>query len=1734
MGLVLSCVVARFYLVIYQAVSRFLLYLLHGCSDPVFFSPEHSGWEYLTPMSSTIHKLKSLTLPPFSGQRSAFRSWWYESLLAIRAHPAVLFVQGETIVSLGSILLPVEAEREDPPAVEQAVDPAIGQNVPVIGQAVKTEKMEDPVAVKAQGEEHLRSVAATNAYIRHVEVLLMAALIAAMKDPKVKEELMHSTSSAAECAERLQKNFGETRQESILSLRRRLAAMKITNDASIEQVTSELRGIYGELLRLGASEEETVKKMHLLRILPVRYDAIETALEDDDSVFEDVLDKLASKARRRALLTPATALAVSASPQRSRQRTCFRCKSPDHLISRCPVPEKAAKESGRRSQGRRKGSSSKKSQYKPMVLGTAHLAVFQEEEEETGFESPIFLGNAFVAHVMDECQVSGTESILTPFSTSSCGDFSSQEHHHHPVPLEEFVTAGLEPTGALETPAIVVAAVLKPTGAFETPAIAECCDDDAPSEDPLLETVPSEGQDIGVASHGRSGEALVALTASVRQSRKVTKQMKKKGKMAMVVDSGCTKNIVTDRDAFASFTSRRKGTVRVGGNTDVAVIGSGTIVAYATDSDGHRHEVHIQASLAPEMGFNLLSVSDTVSTGAEYTFARNQTLLSFRGFDVPLENRHMLPWLDLELPSPDDFALAAGPVSREDLLSDSSDDEDAWSTGSGDDTGSDDDCVRETVPHAISVANIHLWHRRWAHCDKTMLGRLPDAVVGMAIKGKDPSPLCPPCLKGKMKAKPIPTTAQPRDYAPGSSVAVDLCGPFVESISGHKFFMIVRDLGSRYLSGFFLKTKDQALVSFQGYAKLLRGKLSSVRLDNGELRSGAMSDFCRAEGIRIEPTVPRTPQQNPVETDIRTIVADVRVMLNDAELPHPYWEYAVRTSVWYRNRSLRGQLQRTPFELYFGSKPDVSRARVWGCLAYAHVSGDKAKLQDRAIEVIFLGFADNSTGYLVQDPNVSNVVRVVRTLKCDEDTTGGTLLRELFGDHPDPEGKLLETMVAEGDDEEWTPSESENETGTDSNLSPVPRPAIDVDARDLPDSTGTDCGELELDCLSNEDSSSTMSGDSLLTPHPSLAHDDNVPLVSLEEEESGDSFLDEEQEGIDFCEEDHNSSVLHDESSWAADSLDCELSSLLEETTVPLEEESTSYPEDYDDSADSTFFLDESAFVADSQAPFIALAVATGPPRDPKNYGEAIHSTAAVKWNDAMKKQLATLEDMGAWSTAPFPTDRSAIVSCTWVYKTKRDKYGNVTQYKARLVARGDRQSASLYGKTYAPVTTLTSLRLFLSIAVNNGLGLYHIDFQAAYLNADLEEEIFMSLPPGYPGDRKRMCLQLHKSLYGLKQSGRNWYLLLRKTLVELNFVEAPHDPCVFTHGADSDGFATPISVMIYVDDIVVMCAHKRDYRQFRDQLASSFTITDLGALNWYLGIGVDLSRRGRIEISQTEFARQFAKITGATRPNVFFDSPAPVNLDVSKRDCPDPDSDEATVMKRIPYRNALGSLGWLVLGTRPDLAQVYSQLGRVAANPGLVHWKLMQRVGYYVRDTVELGIVFTRASRAVERGTLVAYADASWADCKDDRRSTSGYLLIVGGNVVAYKSVLQKCISGSSMEAEYVAAGTAAKAVVPMRGLLQSLGFAQEEPTVLYQDNTASISNIEGESPSSRTRHIDLHYHYVRDLRERKIIAPVWVASEDMAADALTKALGPDAFLTQRTILFEAPKLPRRLEEEC
>ncbi|UYV68769.1 hypothetical protein LAZ67_6000770 [Cordylochernes scorpioides] len=511
----------------------------------------------------------------------------------------------------------------------------------------------------------------------------------------------------------------------------------------------------------------------------------------------------------------------------------------------------------------------------------------------------------------------------------------------------------------------------------------------------------------------------------------------------------------------------------------------------------------------------------------------------------------------------------------------------------------------------------------------------------------------------------------------------------------------------------------------------------------------------------------------------------------------------------------------------------------------------------------------------------------------------------------------------------------------------------------------------------------------------------------------------------------------------------------------------------------------------------------------PTNYSEVLQlpKIEREKWLQAMNEELNSLEKNNVWELTPLPKDRK-IIGCKWTYKQKLNSKGEIERYKARLVAKGFNQKFGRdYEETFAPIVKHSTIRAFLAASVYKGMKVNHLDVKTAFLHGDLDKELYMELPEGLHTKQTNEVCKLKKAIYGLKQAGRSWNTKIASTLIKNNFKQSIVDPCLFTKNEENH----PIYLILYVDDMLLASDSEIIIQNTVKTLEKEFEIKNLGDPTQFIGIEISRNREGELLLSQKNKIQELVE-----RYNLQEAKPTFTPMESGYPGI----SDVKLLPNNVQYQQLIGSLLYLSVVSRPDIAAPVCILSSRNQNPRNCDWNAAKRIVRYLKTTKELELRISNQKPP----TLEAYSDATWASDNTDRKSLSGNLLLLGSNPISWMTGKQGCVSLSSTEAELISAAEASQELLWLLDLLKDLELEQKAPIYFHQDNQSCLKICSSEKVSSRTKHIATKIHHLKDLQKKTVIKMIYCPTGDMKADILTKPLPRPTFEKLRYNLVMSP----------
>ena len=506
---------------------------------------------------------------------------------------------------------------------------------------------------------------------------------------------------------------------------------------------------------------------------------------------------------------------------------------------------------------------------------------------------------------------------------------------------------------------------------------------------------------------------------------------------------------------------------------------------------------------------------------------------------------------------------------------------------------------------------------------------------------------------------------------------------------------------------------------------------------------------------------------------------------------------------------------------------------------------------------------------------------------------------------------------------------------------------------------------------------------------------------------------------------------------------------------------------------------------------------------EPVTYQNAMTDPESDKWLEAMNAEMQSMRENQVWDLVELPPQCKTVGS-KWVFKKKTDMDGNLHTFKARLVAKGFTQTQGVdYDETFSPVAMIKSIRILLAIAAYHDYEIWQMDVKTAFLNGHLEEDVYMVQPEGFVDQKhpNKVC-KLKRCIYGLKQASRNWNHRFDDEITKYGFIRNEDESCVYMKTSES----SVTFLVLYVDDILIIGNHIPTLRGVKAWLGKCFSMKDLGEAQYILGIKIYRDRSKRlIGLSQSTYIDKVLKrfkMENSKRGSV----PMAHGTVLSSSQCPSTKA-ELDKMKDIPYASAVGSIMYAMNCTRPDLAYAMSMTSKFQQNPGESHWIAVKNILKYLRRTKDMFLVYGGVDESL---SVKCYTDASFTTDRDDCKSQSGYVFIVNGGAVSWKSSKQSVVAQSTTESEYIAASEAAQEAAWMKKFIGDLGVVPsiQDPLEVFCDNEGAIALAKEPRSHKKTRHISRRFNFIRYKVEDGEISIRKVHTDQNLADPFTKPL--------------------------
>ncbi|GKB34481.1 putative ribonuclease H-like domain-containing protein [Tanacetum coccineum] len=459
---------------------------------------------------------------------------------------------------------------------------------------------------------------------------------------------------------------------------------------------------------------------------------------------------------------------------------------------------------------------------------------------------------------------------------------------------------------------------------------------------------------------------------------------------------------------------------------------------------------------------------------------------------------------------------------------------------------------------------------------------------------------------------------------------------------------------------------------------------------------------------------------------------------------------------------------------------------------------------------------------------------------------------------------------------------------------------------------------------------------------------------------------------------------------------------------------------------------------------------------------QVIQALEDPSWVEAMQDELLQFKLLNVWTLVDLPRDKWAI-GTKWVFRNKKDERGIVVKNKARLVAQGHTQEEGIdYDEVFALVARIEAIRLFLAYASFKDYVVYQMDVNSAFLYGKIEEEVYVCQPPGFEDPHfPNKVYKVEKALYGLHQAPRAWYETLSTYLLENGFHRGQVDKTLF--------------IKIHKDDILLVQVQQKSD-------------------------GIFISQDKYVAEILKKF--DFASVKTASTP-----------METNKALIKDEEAEDVDVHL---YRSMIGSLMYLT-ASRPDIMFAVCACARFQVTPKTSHLNVVKRIFRYLKGQPKLGLWYPRDSPF----DLEAFSDSDYAGASLDRKSTTGGCQFLGKRLISWQCKKQTIVANSTTEAEYVAAANCCGQVLWIQNQMLDYGFNFMN-TKIYIDNESTICIVKNPVFHSKTKHIEIRHHFIRDSYEKKLIQVIKIHTDQNVADLLTKAFDASRVKTAKSQIDE------------
>ncbi|GKA20423.1 zinc finger, CCHC-type containing protein [Tanacetum coccineum] len=512
---------------------------------------------------------------------------------------------------------------------------------------------------------------------------------------------------------------------------------------------------------------------------------------------------------------------------------------------------------------------------------------------------------------------------------------------------------------------------------------------------------------------------------------------------------------------------------------------------------------------------------------------------------------------------------------------------------------------------------------------------------------------------------------------------------------------------------------------------------------------------------------------------------------------------------------------------------------------------------------------------------------------------------------------------------------------------------------------------------------------------------------------------------------------------------------------------------------------------------------------DPKTFDESMKSQDVALWKEAINDEIDSIMGNNTWVLADLPPGCKPL-SFKWIFKRKLMVDGTIEKFKAKLVIQDFKQKSGIdYFDTYAPVARISTIRLLIAMTSIHNLIIHQMDVKTTFLNGDLEEEFYMNQPQGFimPGNGNKVC-KLIKSLYGLKHEPKQWHQKFDEVVLCNGYLLNQADKCVYSKFDES---GKGVIICLYVDDMLIFGTDQVQ-SHYIEKVLKKFNYFDCTPVSTPMDTSKKLMPNNGQAVSQLEYSRVIGclmYVMTCTRTDIAFGcwkvtlmqagsaTLETIHLQVFNYfDC--------KAVSQLEYIRVIGCLMYAMTCTRPDIAFVMGKLSRYTSNPGTQHWQAIQRVLKYLKKTMNYILTYTGYPSVLE-----GYTNASWISNTEDNSSTN----TAWWWSISWDSKKQTCITGSTIESEFVALAATGKEAEWLKNLLLEILLWSKPiaPISIRCDSAATLAKAYSQMYNRMSKHLGVRHSMIRKLITNGVISIEFVRSQQNLANHLTKRLARD-----------------------